>query len=71
MITCDTKQIALDIGQCPSRKSRVRGGTLGKGGRTEIFGFLVLPQAGMIHCKYISEGYRYSIGILPIYQQIL
>ena len=23
------------------------------------------------HCKYISEGYRYSIGILPIYQQIL
>ena len=24
-----------------------------------------------IHCKYISECYRYSIGILPIYQQIL
>ena len=23
------------------------------------------------HCKYISEGYKYSIGILPIYQQIL
>ena len=23
------------------------------------------------HCKYISEGYRYSIGILPIYQQII
>ena len=25
----------------------------------------------LLHCKYISEGYRYSIGILPIYQQIL
>jgi hypothetical protein len=33
MITCDTKQIALDIGQCPSRKSRVRGGELGEGGQ--------------------------------------
>ena len=32
--------------------------------------FLSLPKYNL-HCKYISEGYRYSIGILPIYQQIL
>ena len=48
MITCDTKQIALGIGQCPSRKARVRGGSLGEGGSAEIFWFLVLPQEGMI-----------------------
>ena len=48
MITCDTKQIALGIGQCPSRKARVRGGSLGEGGSAENFWFLVLPQEGMI-----------------------
>ena len=25
----------------------------------------------VLHCKYLSEGYRYSISILPIYKQIL
>ena len=48
MITCDTKQIALGIGQCSSWKARVRGGSLGEGGSAENFWFLVLPQEGMI-----------------------
>ena len=31
-----------------------------------VFGSQRMP----LHCKYISEGYRYSIGILPIVGKI-